>query len=128
MVIGMKKRLDMLEDLLCRQYDLQEYLGNWERIDCNPSMKQKFINQMILALHEETVELMRESAYKNPAYVEFGWKKGQEGNIEKFKDEIIDVLHFIFTLALIVDMNAEEIHKRYVIKNDENVARQKRNY
>ena len=99
----------------------------FEKIKDNSS-KQQYINQNILALHEEATEIMRETAYKNPDYVPFGWKKNQNFNNEKFKEEIIDIIHFVLNLAIISGMNSKEIYKRYLGKNKANHKRQKDGY
>lgn len=124
----MENTKDMLNQIWIHQYDLQESLGVWKKALLNDSMKQQYINQNILALHEEAVEIMRETAYKNPDYVPFGWKKGQQFNEEKFKEEIIDIIHFVMNLAIISGMSSEEIYNRYLNKNKENHQRQKDGY
>lgn len=123
-----KKLKDKLNIVFNIQYKLQEYLGIYKKIKNNKSMRQQYINQMILALHEESVEIMKETAYKNPNLVPFGWKKNQFENTEKFKEEIIDIFHFIINLSIISGMDAEELFKRYINKNKENIKRQKINY
>jgi len=114
---------DKLETIFELQKLLQDKVGTFEKIGNDPKMKQQFINQMILALHEEAVEIMRESAYKNPDYVPFGWKKGQKANNEKFKDEIVDLLHHTINLCLVSGMDSDELYRRYVKKNKENHER-----
>jgi len=124
----MTNKEDKLDIIFQKQIELQERLGNIYKINSSDSMKQKFINQMILAIQEEAIEIMRESAYKNPDYVEFGWKKGQTSDNEKFKDEIADLLHFLVNLCIVSDMDAEELFNRYTGKNKENHERQDNNY
>lgn len=68
---------DKLDELFNYQCEFQKKLGTLDKTRLSPAMKQQYINQMILALHEEAVEIMRESAYKNPDFVPFGWKKTQ---------------------------------------------------
>lgn len=124
----MTNKEDKLDIIFQKQIQFQEKLGNIKKINSSDSMKQKFINQMILAIQEEAIEIMRESAYKNPDYVEFGWKKGQTSDNEKFKDEIADLLHFLVNLCIVSDMDAEELFNRYTGKNKENYERQDNNY
>jgi NTP pyrophosphatase (non-canonical NTP hydrolase) len=124
----MTNKEDKLDIIFQKQIELQERLGNIYKINSSDSMKQKFINQMILAIQEEAIEIMRESAYKNPDYVEFGWKKGQTSDNEKFKDEIADLLHFLVNLCIVSDMDAEELFNRFYYKNKENHERQDNNY
>ena len=120
--------MDKLNKIFEHQKELQTSLGIYKKIGSNPAMKQQYINQMILALHEEATEIMRETAYKNPEFVPFGWKKGQVTNRDKFKEEIIDIVHFIINLAIISGMAADELFERYLGKNKENFKRQEDNY
>ena len=76
---------DKLKEIYLYQLDLQKRLGVYDKIGKDDNMKQQYINQMLLASHEELVEIMRETAYKNPEVVPFGWKKGQKFNNEKCK-------------------------------------------
>jgi len=119
---------DRLSDLFIQQFKLQDRLGNIKKIKSSPEMKQKYINQMILAIHEEAVEIMRETAYKNPDYVEFGWKKGQKFDNEKFKEEIVDIWHFVLNLCIVADMDSDELVARFFNKNQENHKRQDDGY
>ena len=118
---------DMLGKIFFYQHSFQEKLGIYDKIS-DPALKQAYVNQMILALHEEATEIMRESAYKNPELVPFGWKKGQKWNEENFKNEIVDIIHFIVNLSLAVGMDASEMYNRYYDKNKENIKRQDDNY
>ena len=120
--------MDKLDKIYRHQKMLQEKLGTLDKIKKSDSMKQQYINQMILALHEEAVEIMRETAYKNPDYVPFGWKKGQKFDEEKFKEEIIDIIHFVMNLCIVAKMDTEEIYLRYLNKNKENFDRKDRGY
>jgi len=122
------KSNDMLIEILNHQKDLQTSLGIYKKIGNCPKMKQQYINQMILALHEESTEIMRETAYKNPDFMPFGWKKNQEFNNEKFKEEIIDIIHFVMNLCIVSGMDANEIYNRYLGKNKENFKRQEDGY
>ena len=119
---------DKLDLIFRKQYMLQKTLGIFDQITYSKSLKQQYINQMILALHEEAVEIMRETAYKNPAYVPFGWKRNNEFNRFKMQDEIVDILHFVINLALVSGMDAELLYKKYCEKSDENNRRQKNGY
>ena len=125
MVIPFK---DLLTDMFEHQVELQHRFENFKKIKYDNALKQQYINQMILALHEEAVEIMRETAYKNPEYMPFGWKKGQQFDNDKFKEEIIDIIHFVLNLAIVSGMDADEIFNRYIGKNKENHERQNNGY
>ena len=120
--------MDKLDKIFQKQYKLQKALGNTIKINKNKKLKQQYINQMILAVIEESIEILRESPYKNPKYVPFGWKKGQIGNNNNFKKEIIDLMHFLVNLCIVSGMNSKEFYNLYINKNKENHKRKKENY
>lgn len=119
---------DMLETMYEMQFNLQNKLGTINKFKESPAMKQQYINQMILAIQEETIEIMRETAYKNPDFVPFGWKKEQIFNKEKFKEEIVDLFHFFLNLCIVADMNPNELFKKYINKNLKNCKRKNDGY
>jgi dimeric dUTPase (all-alpha-NTP-PPase superfamily) len=114
------------------QNKLQERLGTWDKINNGiqhpPIMLQQFTNQMILALVEESVEIMRETAYKNPTFVPFGWKQGQTYNREAMLGEIVDLWHFMMNLCIAHGFTAEDFYKSYCSKNGINHERQENGY
>lgn len=121
--------MDKLTKMVQRQIDLQNHLGiDMLSLQKSPKLRQHFINQMMLAVHEEAVEAMRETAYKNPAFVRFGWKKHQPYNQEKFQNEIIDLWHFLLNLSIISGMTAKDIYDKYMIKSQENKNRKDDGY
>jgi dimeric dUTPase (all-alpha-NTP-PPase superfamily) len=120
--------MDKLDFMFNKQIDLQERLGNIERLKGNDVNIQQFINQMILAVHEEATEIMKETAYKNPDFVPFGWKKTQVWNVEAYKEEIVDLFHFLMNLCIAVEMDSEEFFNIYCKKNKINFERQDNGY
>lgn len=89
---------------------------------------QQYVNQQLLAIFEETVEVMKETAYKNPDATVFGYKASQAANLERMKEEIVDLLHFFVNLCMAAGMNEDELLERYLAKNRVNVERQKEGY
>lgn len=114
--------MDRLEDIFEQQKVLQEKL-DIPRRTADPSMRQQYINQMALALHEETVEMLCATQYKDPAFVPFGWKKGQKFDAENFREEVVDLMHFVVNLALVGGISSQELYERYLEKNKENHRR-----
>ena len=119
---------DKLDEIFEKQLNLQKKLGVISKFKKNKSMKQQYINQMILAIEEEAVEIMKETAYKNPRYVPFGWKKNQKFNIKNFKLEIVDLMHFLVNLAIVAGLSSNEFFKLYIKKNKINHVRKKNGY
>ena len=120
----MKDKLDIMFET---QYNLQDKLNIWNQTKTLEG-RQQYVNQMILACQEEIVEIMRETAYKNKDLLPFGWKKQQQWNVDNYKDEIIDLFHFLMNLSLVVGMDSSEFFERYKQKNEINIKRQKEGY
>jgi dimeric dUTPase (all-alpha-NTP-PPase superfamily) len=118
---------NQLKKIFEKQRKLQIELGIYKRIQ-NPKLKQQYINQMILAIHEEATEIMRETPYKNPSFVPFGWKKTQIGDNNLCKDEIVDLMHFLVNISIAVGMNYNEFFERYINKNKKNLKRKQNGY
>lgn len=126
---GLLASKQLLDQLLGLQYTFQGRLGTWERIKDDPAARQQFLNQVFLAVQEETIEIMKETGYKNPDLVPFGWKKTQVENPEKFRAELIDLLHFWLTLAIAAGFRTgDEIFAAYAAKNGINHTRQDEGY
>lgn len=127
-IVNEYKQEDMLSHMFEKQKEFQTRLGTYEKIGSDPAKLQQFMNQMILACHEEVTEIMRETAYKNPDFVPFGWKKTQTCNFDKMKEEIVDLFHFLMNLAIASGMDAKEFYEIYCKKNGINFERQENGY
>jgi dimeric dUTPase (all-alpha-NTP-PPase superfamily) len=90
--------------------------------------QQNFININILACLDELSEVLRETAWKNPKYIKGGWKINQELNEDKFKEEIIDLWHFVINLSLAADFTSEELYDMFEDKNKINHKRHNDGY
>ena len=116
---------DMLQDIFQYQLKLQKRLGYTpEELLEN----QEFINLNFLAILDEITEAMRETAWKNPEHVNYGWKKTQLFNSHQFKEELVDILHFSINLCISAGMSPTELYLMYVHKNEENHERQTEGY
>ena len=106
------------------QSDLEVMFNKQEQLQArlnNNIKSQEFINIMTLACIDELMESIRETPWKP-------WKKNQTMNTEKFKNELIDVQHFVINLALSSGMSANEFYQRFMEKNKENHKRQNEDY
>jgi dimeric dUTPase (all-alpha-NTP-PPase superfamily) len=119
---------DSLEILFHYQSKLQERLGTWDKVNASPAALQQFMNQMFLAIAEENIEVMKETAYKNPDFVPFGWKKTQGTDLKKMQMELIDMLHFWLNLCIVSGMTPADVLKLYLEKNQINHQRQDEGY
>ncbi|NLD59723.1 MAG: dUTPase [Clostridiales bacterium] len=52
------------------------------------------------------------------------WKNPKPTDAEYVKEEIVDILHFFVSLAIASGMDADELFRRYCLKNRENLDRQ----
>lgn len=79
--------------------------------------KDEWVQKEILALLSELGELLAEVNFK-------WWKNKKEVNWDNVKEEIVDVLHFFTGMCLKIGMNADELTRIYIKKNEENFNRQ----
>jgi dimeric dUTPase (all-alpha-NTP-PPase superfamily) len=76
-----------------------------------------WIQKESVALMVELAEVLEEAQYK-------WWKNAEEIHMDRLKEELVDVLHFLISMCLKTGMDAEELHRRYASKNEENLRRQ----
>ena len=106
--------MDRLTYLFKKQKSLQLKLKN--KINT-----QAFRTIMVLAAIDELTEALRETPWKP-------WKKQQKYNQEKFKEELIDVWHFLINLSLAAELSSNELFLRFKKKHKLNNLRQKQKY
>jgi hypothetical protein len=119
--------VDHLEYMFKQQRELQERLGVYDKTKDTNIMMQHYIDRMLLAIHEEAVEIGRETLSKHDV-MPFGWKHQITGTDENYRKEIIDLWHFTMNLWLVIDGTADEFFEMYLKKNKENRVRQDNNY
>ena len=111
-------------DKLEKMFELQEQLNlrigvNME--DLNDEEKAKWILNYIRAMQQELAELTDSVPWK-------WWANYQEFDEQNAKVEIVDLFHFLISLAQVMGMNATEIHDAYQKKNKVNHDRQNSGY
>jgi len=111
---GDKMQNNFLVEMYNKQIELQKRLGT--KFD-----DVQFIKDMTLAAVDELMEAIRETPWKP-------WKKQQEFNRENFKEEMIDVWHFVINLSIAAGLSPRELYERFCRKNAENHSRQDNNY
>lgn len=108
-----------LQELLKMQYTFGSKFTNFGQLD--GLEKQEKLLDFIDHSIEELIEVRRELPLRKH------WKKDRYSarpDYEKVKEEMIDVLHFILTLFLILDMDAHDIFEAYCAKHKVNYERQ----
>ena len=83
--------------------------------------KAKWILNYTRALQQETAELIDSVPWK-------WWAKYQTYNKQNARVEIVDLFHFLISLAQVAGLTAEDVHRLYLEKNKVNFERQDSGY
>ena len=112
--------MDKLENI----FDLQEQLNLRIGVDMetmNDEERAKWILNYIRAMQQELAELTDSVPWK-------WWAKYQEFDKQNARVEIVDLFHFLISLAQVMGMSAEDVHEAYLKKNQVNHDRQESGY
>jgi dimeric dUTPase (all-alpha-NTP-PPase superfamily) len=112
--------MDKLENI----FDLQEQLNSRIGVDMkdmNDEERAKWILNYVRAMQQELAELTDSVPWK-------WWANYQAFDKQNAKVEIVDLFHFLISLAQVMGMNAEDIHEAYLKKNKVNHDRQEKGY
>jgi len=111
---------------LHEMFRLQEELNI--RVGCNiPAVRidriaQNFWTlQFSRAIQQETSELIDSCSWK-------WWKKNQPFDLQNARVEVIDLFHFIISVAQVLGMSADDVFEAYLKKNQVNHQRQDSGY
>jgi dimeric dUTPase (all-alpha-NTP-PPase superfamily) len=111
---------DLLKDLWDRQEELNLRIG----VD-TPKMTEeeqvKWTLNYCRAMTQEIAELTDSVPWK-------WWAKYQTFDKQNARVEIVDLFHFLISLAQVMGMSAEDVHRLYVEKNQVNHERQDSGY
>jgi dimeric dUTPase (all-alpha-NTP-PPase superfamily) len=113
---------DRLEEIFSLQNQLNQRLG----IDANeicqdPAKQQQWILNYTRAMGQELAELVDSVPWK-------WWAKYQTYDPQNAKIEIVDMLHFLVSLAQVMGLDADELHRLYKGKHAVNQQRQDKGY
>lgn len=109
----------ILQELLKMQHTFGSKFTNFGQLD-HIEKQEKLLDFIDHAI-EELIEVRRELPLRKH------WKKDSKTapvDYDKVKKEMIDVLHFILTLFLILDMDEHDIFECYIAKHKVNYERQ----
>lgn len=112
--------MDKLEEIFRMQATLNSRIG----VNLPPASdeeKAKWILNYTRALQQETAELIDSVPWK-------WWAKYQKFDEQNAKVEVVDLFHFLVSLAQTLGMTAEDVYQAYVKKNQVNHARQESGY
>ena len=110
----MTNKPDKLEKIFQMQAFLDEKIVQERSLDFS---KEEWIQKEVLAMISELSEVLDEVNFK-------WWKNKKEIDDNNLKEEIVDLLHFLISMALKAGMTADEMFSIYMDKNKENLKRQ----
>ena len=112
--------MDKLENIFELQEQLNSRIGvNMKGMD--DAEQTKWILNYVRAMQQELSELTDSVPWK-------WWAKYQEFDKQNAKVEIVDLFHFLISLAQVMGMTADDVHEAYLKKNKVNHSRQDSGY
>jgi len=105
---------DNLRELFAHQTDLQEKIGS-------DIYSIEFIKDMFIGIITEACEALETTPWKP-------WKQSSKWHVNSFKEEIVDLWHFVINLTLASGMSPSELMVRFRRKNRTNHKRQDDGY
>lgn len=118
--ILIRSLMDKLENI----FELQEQLNSRIGVnmnEMNDEERAKWILNYVRAMQQELAELTDSVPWK-------WWAKYQEFDKQNAKVEIVDLFHFLISLAQVMGMSAADVHEAYLKKNKVNHNRQDSGY
>ncbi len=118
--ILIRSSMDKLENI----FELQEQLNSRIGVnmnEMNDEERAKWILNYVRAMQQELAELTDSVPWK-------WWAKYQEFDKQNAKVEIVDLFHFLISLAQVMGMTADDVHEAYLKKNKVNHNRQDSGY
>jgi dimeric dUTPase (all-alpha-NTP-PPase superfamily) len=112
--------MDQLNELFRMQKALNERIG--VKTDGLPEEeKARWILNYTRAMSQEIAELTDSVPWK-------WWAKYQKFDEQNARVEVVDLFHFLISLAQVLGMSAEDVFQAYVKKNEVNLKRQDSGY
>ena len=111
---------DQLRELFRMQRSLNERIGVFtDRMD--EAEKTKWVLNYCRACSQELAELTDSVPWK-------WWAKYQKFDEQNARVEIVDLFHFLISLAQVMGMSADDLFQAYLKKNEVNLKRQETGY
>jgi dimeric dUTPase (all-alpha-NTP-PPase superfamily) len=111
---------DQLRELWRLQAALNERIGV-HTDGMNEQEKTRWVLNYCRAMTQEIAELTDSVPWK-------WWAKYQKFDAQNARVEVVDLFHFLISLAQVLGMNADDVFNAYVKKNEVNVKRQESGY
>ena len=111
---------DRLVEIFRLQKQLNQRVGvNTDQMD--DAERQQWILNYCRAMTQEIAELTDPVPWK-------WWAKYQKFDKQNVRVEIVDLLHFLVSLAQVAEMSADDVFQTYVRKHNVNLGRQDTGY
>ena len=111
---------DKFEELFRMQQSLNERIGVRTR-GMSEEEQTRWILNYTRAMTQEIAELTDSVPWK-------WWAKYQKFDAQNAKVEVVDLFHFLISLAQVLGMSADDVFNAYVKKNEVNFKRQESGY
>jgi dimeric dUTPase (all-alpha-NTP-PPase superfamily) len=111
---------DKLHEIFQLQEQLNRRIGV-DTLNMTDEERQKWVLNYCRAMTQEVAELTDSVPWK-------WWAKYQTFDKQNARVEVVDLLHFLISLAQVLEMNADDIYDAYTKKHKVNVARQDSGY
>ena len=112
--------MDKLDTIFEMQDTLNQRIGVVTE-NLSEAEKTKWVLNYTRAMQQEIAELIDSVPWK-------WWAKYQEFDEQNAKVEIIDLFHFLISLAQVMGMTPDDVYNAYVKKNQVNHNRQESGY
>jgi dimeric dUTPase (all-alpha-NTP-PPase superfamily) len=111
---------DQLRELFRMQRDLNERIGVRTE-GMSEAEKTQWLLNYCRAMSQEIAELTDSVPWK-------WWAKYQKFDEQNARVEVVDLFHFLISLAQVLGMSADDVFQAYVRKNEVNFKRQETGY
>jgi dimeric dUTPase (all-alpha-NTP-PPase superfamily) len=116
----MNRDMDKFDEIFSMQDTLNKRIGvNTDGM--SDEDKAKWVLNYTRAMQQEMSELIDSVPWK-------WWAKYQEFDEQNAKVEVVDLFHFLISLAQVLGMSPEDVHEAYLKKNKVNHERQDSGY
>lgn len=112
------------KDMLTHIFEMQTQLNRRIGVECanmGEEDQQKWLLNYCRAMSQEIAELTDSVPWK-------WWAKYQTFDKQNARIEVVDLFHFLISLAQVLGMSAEDVYKMYLAKNKVNFQRQDSGY
>ena len=115
-----RKSMDKMDEIFALQEKLNQRIGV-NMTEMNDDDRTQWILNYIRAMQQELAELTDSVPWK-------WWAKYQEFDKQNAKVEIVDLFHFLISLAQVMGMSSDDVFNAYLEKNKVNHNRQESGY